>query len=162
MIYFGVELRNMLLTFLATALLAFTIVDPSPRNTDAAEAKNPAWQAEWEKTVAAAKNEGQVTVYISGYEEVLPEFEKEYPGIKVVTVSGRGSQLAQRLITERRGEKYLADVFNAGGVTTYGQLYLAKVLEPIKPALILPEITDNSLWNQKKHHYSRSGRSIHF
>ena len=70
------------------------------------------------KNCLAPKNEGQVTVYISGYEAVLPEFEKEYPGIKVVSVSGRGSQFAQRLITERRGEKYLADVLNAGGVTT--------------------------------------------
>jgi iron(III) transport system substrate-binding protein len=85
---------------------------------------------------------------------VLPEFEKEYPEIKLISVSGRGSQLAQRLITERRGEKYLADVFNSGGVTTHGQLYMAKVLDPIKPALILPEITDTSKWYQKRHHYN--------
>jgi len=39
MIYFGVELRNMILTVLLTALLAFTIIDPSPRNADTAEAK---------------------------------------------------------------------------------------------------------------------------
>ena len=55
MIYFGVELRNMMLTVLPTALLAFTIIDPSPRNADAAEAKQPAWQAEWEKTLAAGE-----------------------------------------------------------------------------------------------------------
>ena len=120
----------------------------------AAESK-PAWQAEWDKTLEAAKKEGQVTVYISGYEEVLPEFQKEYPEIKLVSVTGRGSQLAQRLIAERRGEKYLADVFNAGGVTTYGQLHAAaKVLDPIKPALILPEVVDPSSWYQKQHHYT--------
>jgi len=119
----------------------------------AAEVK-PAWQEGWEKILAAAKKEGQVTVYISGYEAVLPEFEKEYPEIKLISVSGRGSQLAQRLITERRGDKYLADVFNAGGVTTHGQLHMAKVLDPIKPALILPEIIDTSKWYQKRHHYN--------
>ena len=119
----------------------------------AAESK-PAWQVEWEKTVEAAKKEGQVTVYISGYEEVLPEFQKEYPDIKLVSVTGRGSQLAQRLIAERRGDKYLADVFNSGGVTTYGQLHAAKVLDPIKPLLILPEVTDTSRWYQKQHHYT--------
>jgi len=32
-----------------------------------AQAK-PAWQVEWEKTIEAAKKEGQVAVYISGYE----------------------------------------------------------------------------------------------
>jgi len=119
----------------------------------AAESKAP-WRAEWEKVLAGAKKEGQVSVYISGYEEVLPEFEKEYPDVKVVAVTGRGSQLAQRMLAERRGDKYLADVFNAGGVTTYGQLYKAKVLDPIKPALLLPEVADTSKWYEKKHHYA--------
>jgi iron(III) transport system substrate-binding protein len=119
----------------------------------AADAK-PAWQAEWERVLAAAKKEGQVSIYISGYEEVLPEFQKEYPEIKVIAVTGRGSQVAQRMIAERRGDKYLADVFNSGGVTTYGQLYAAKVLDPIKPALILPEITDVTKWYLGKHHYN--------
>jgi len=118
-----------------------------------AEAR-PAWQAEWEKTVAAAKKEGQVAVYISGYEEILPEFQKEYPEIKVVPITGRGSQLGQRLLAERRAEKYLADVVNAGGVTTFQQLFPNKVFDPLKPALLLPEITDTSKWYQGKHHYS--------
>jgi ABC-type Fe3+ transport system substrate-binding protein len=120
---------------------------------EAAEAK-PARQAEWETVLAAAKKEGQVTVYMSGYEEVLPEFAKEYPDIKLVSATGRGSQLAQRMMAERRGDKFLADVFSSGGVTTYGQLYMAKVLDPIRPALILPEVTDPSRWYQKKHHYA--------
>jgi ABC-type Fe3+ transport system substrate-binding protein len=114
----------------------------------------PPWQAEWEKVLAAARNEGQVAVYISGYEEVLPEFAKDYPDIKPVSVTGRGSQLAQRMIAERRGDKFLADVFSSGGVTTYGQLYKAKVLDAIKPALLLPEVTDPSGWYQNKHHYA--------
>ena len=66
-----------------------------PALAHAAEAK-PAWQLEWEKTLAAAKKEGQVAVYISGYEEVLPDFQKEYPEIKVIAVTGRGSQIGQR------------------------------------------------------------------
>ena len=43
---------------------------------------------------------------------------------------------------------------SAGGVTTYQQLFPAKVFDPIKPALLLPEITDTSKWYQGKHHYS--------
>ena len=53
------------------------------------------------------QKEGQVTVYISGYEEVLPDFQKEYPEIKVSTVTGRGSQISQRLLAERRAENIL-------------------------------------------------------
>jgi iron(III) transport system substrate-binding protein len=153
MIYPTQRFRLMVLAISVSGFFGFSAVGPSDRFAHAAEVK-PAWQEEWEKVLAAAKKEGQVTVYISGYEAVLPEFEKEYPEIKLISVSGRGSQLAQRLITERRGDKYLADVFNSGGVTTHGQLYMAKVLDPIKPALILPEITDTSKWYQKRHHYN--------
>ena len=153
MIYPTQRFRLMVLAISVSGFFGFSAVGPSDRFAHAAEVK-PAWQEEWEKVLAAAKKEGQVTVYISGYEAVLPEFEKEYPEIKLISVSGRGSQLAQRLITERRGDKYLADVFNSGGVTTHGQLHMAKVLDPIKPALILPEITDTSKWYQKRHHYN--------
>lgn len=124
-----------------------------PAISQSAESK-AAWQREWEKTLEAARKEGQLTVYISGYEEVLPDFQKEYPEIKVLSVTGRGSQLGQRLLAERRAEKYLADVVSAGGVTTYQQLHVAKVFDPIKPVLILPEITDTSKWYQNRHHYA--------
>ena len=123
-------------------------------NTCGAGESKPGWQREWEKTLGAAKKEGKVAIYISGYEEVLPDFQKEYPEIIVTAVSGRGSQIGQRLIAERRGEKFLADVVSSGGVTTYQQLHVAKVFDPIKPALLLPEITDTSKWYQGMHHYA--------
>ena len=123
------------------------------QRSDAAQA-SPAWQQEWEKTLEAAKKEGQVTVYISGYEAVLPDFEKEFPDIKVVAVTVRGNQLGQRLLAERRAEKYIADVVSSGGNPNYQQFYLAKALDPIKPALILPEVTDQTKWYLEKHQYS--------
>ena len=124
-------------------------------NSDARAAQSkPAWQAEWEKIVEAAKKEGQLSIYISGYEEILPDFQKEFPEIKVNPVTGRGSQIGQRLIAERRAEKFLADIVSSGGVTTYQQLFPAKVFDPIKPALLLPEINDLSKWYQGKHHYT--------
>src|SRR5437867_3720345 len=101
----------------------------------AAQAK-PDWQQEWEKTLEAAKKEGQVTIYISGYEAVLPHFEKEFPEIKLTAVTARGNQLGQRLLSERRAEKYLADVVSSGANPNYQQFYLAKALDPITPALI--------------------------
>src|SRR5258705_8056504 len=107
----------------------------------AAQAK-PAWQQELEKILEAAKKEGQVTVYISGYEAVLPYFEKEFPEIKVTAVTARGNQLGQRLLSERRAEKYLADVVSSGANPNYQAFYAAKALDPIKSALLLPEVTD--------------------
>ena len=130
----------------------FAVTTGVPVGTlDAAELKT---EAEWEKTVEAAKKEGQIVIYISGYEAVLPDFKKEFPDIKVVAVSLRGNQLGQRLLAERRAEKYIADVVSSGVNPNYQQFYLAKALDPIKPGLALPEIIDQSKWYLKKHQYS--------
>ena len=123
----------------------------SPPVLPAAEPK----QAEWEKTVRAAEQEGQVVVYIAGYEAVVEAgvFQKAYPKIKVVTVTGSGTQLAPRIAAERRAEKYLADVYNGGGNSLYQVLHLGKMLEPIKPALLMPEVADESKWWEGRHKY---------
>ena len=47
------------------------------------------WQKEWEKTLAEAKKEGQVSIYIYRYEPLLSDFRKEYPWLNVVSVTGR-------------------------------------------------------------------------
>jgi hypothetical protein len=74
-----------LLLQLGTIVLLLAVPMLAPINpVQAAEAKKPARQQEWEKVLATAKKEGQVAIYISGYEEILPEFQKEYPEIKVV------------------------------------------------------------------------------
>jgi hypothetical protein len=93
-----------------------------PRNTalgtgsvKSAEIK-PAWQTEWEKTVEAAKKEGQVNDYITGWGAVLNagKFQKRYPEIRVVGVRGQKNQIVQRVLAERRAGKYFADVVSAG------------------------------------------------
>jgi hypothetical protein len=68
--------RSRLQTTLTVLLTLVSVIGAlAPCNAYGAEAK-PALQVEWEKTLAAAKKEGQVAVYISGYEEILPEFQK--------------------------------------------------------------------------------------
>jgi iron(III) transport system substrate-binding protein len=123
----------------------------------AAESK-PAWQIEWEKTVAAAEREGRFTPYIFDQGPVTLEtvqaFEKTYPKIKVNQLRGRGNDLGPRIIAERRAEKYLADIFTGGKGTALATLYAGKTLEPIKPALILPEILDETKWWQGRHKYA--------
>jgi iron(III) transport system substrate-binding protein len=129
--------------------------------TTAGQAKSLAaladsWKADWEQTVAAAKKEGEVSFYGSqGYEKVFELFQQKYPEIKVNSVTNlRGSEHGQRVMTERRAGKYLVDLF-INGVVTPIQVYLkANILEPIRPALILPEVTDESKWWNGKHHYA--------
>lgn len=87
------------------------------------------WKEEWQKTVTAAKKEGQVNVYMSGYGALLDSgaFQRAYPGIKIVAVTGRGNQITQRVLAERRAGKYLADIISTGVPFPYPQLYRAKV-----------------------------------
>jgi iron(III) transport system substrate-binding protein len=122
----------------------------------AAELK-PAWQMEWEKTLEAAEKEGQLTPYIFDLGpvtvEVVQAFEKAFPKIKVNQLRARGADLGPRIIAERRAGKYLVDVFSGGKGTAHGTLYLGKVLNPIQPLLILPEVLDPSKWWQGRHKY---------
>ena len=100
------------------------------------------WNKDWERTVAAAKKEGQVTVYIYRYEGLLQDFKRDYPGINVVAVTGRGNDLTNRIMAERRGGKFIADIYSGGTNSLYNTLYKGKALDPLKPLLILPEVTD--------------------
>ena len=113
------------------------------------------WKEEWEKTVRAAELEGQLTLYGCCYEydRVLEGFRKKYPKIKVSTLLGAGGQIGSRILAERRGGKYLADIFSAGANTLHDVLYKAQALEPIKPLLILPEVLDLSKWYEGEHRY---------
>ncbi len=114
------------------------------------------WQKDWEETLAAARKEGQVNVYIYRYERLLPDFKKDFPGINVVSVTGRGNELTTRLMTERRAGRYIADVYSGGTGGNFNVLYKGKALDPIKPALILPEVVDESKWYGKEHRYAEA------
>ena len=112
------------------------------------------WKAQWEQTLQAAKKEGRVTIYGSRrYDRVFSQFQKKYPEIKVSLFLGSGGSLVQRIMSERRAGKFLADVFAGGANTGYNGFYKRGLLAPIKPTLVLPEILDQSKWYKGKHRY---------
>jgi iron(III) transport system substrate-binding protein len=114
------------------------------------------WRAEWGKTLEAAKREGQLMLY-GGMEiahpEILEAFNREYPYIKIGTVTGRAPEMMARITAERRAGKYLADLL-ASGPNGPRMLYLAKALDPIAPQLLLPDVTDTSKWYGGRHWYA--------
>jgi len=116
----------------------------------------PAWQATWEKTVAAAKKEGKLNFYVGRYgsEPLLNEFRKEFPEIRLVTVNGAGNSLGTRIIAEMRAGHVVADLFSGGANTNYEVLYEGKALDSIKATLILPEVLDESKWYEGRHRYT--------
>jgi iron(III) transport system substrate-binding protein len=113
------------------------------------------WKMEWEKALEAAKKEGQISVYGGDtFESFLRSaFQKKYPEINVNFIGGRAPVVRPKLITERRAGKYLVDLVLTGPGTPYRMLYKNKALDPIGPALLLPEVLDQSKWWQAKHHY---------
>lgn len=131
-------------------LVGFLVVG----HVEAGEAPN--WQVEWNRTVRAAEQEGQVSVSIGGYGAIVESgaFQKAYPKIKINYITGAGTDLSARYIAERRAGKYLLDVYNGGGVSLYRVLYLGKALDPIRPALVLPEVADAAKWFEGKHKYA--------
>jgi len=120
----------------------------------AAEVK-PAWQAEWDKTVKAAEDEGAVVLYVTGaFEPVFREtFQKKFPKIKVTLVTGRGPDLSQRIMSERRAEKFAVDLYIGGNISPITVFHKAKILEPVKNLLFHPEVLDTTAWYEGKHHY---------
>ena len=61
---------------------------------------NPPWQAEWERTVQAAKKEGEVRLWGDQeitHPDIVAAFTKEYPFVRPVTVSGRVGELMPRI-----------------------------------------------------------------
>jgi iron(III) transport system substrate-binding protein len=110
-----------------------------------------AWKNEWEKTIEAGKREAEVSIYGPHnpmYRRLLDLFQKSFPGIKISFVPGKGSDLTQKILTERRAGKYLADLV-MGGSSTYAA-YPPGVLERLRPHLLLPETYDEAAWWQKQ------------
>ena len=116
------------------------------------------WSSDWMQTVAAAKKEGRLNLYVGRYGQaaLLDEFKKDYPDIRVVSVNGTGDQLATRIAAEARAGKTIADIYSGGPNSSYSSLYRGRILDSIKSAFILPEVLDESKWYGGKHIFTDS------
>jgi len=131
---------------------------------ETAAAEKASWQLEWEKTVQAAKQEGQIVIYAAlgpYHPQIFTEFQKDHPEIKATIVHGNSSRISPRLLSERRAGKYLADVYLGGPTSLYG-FHQNKLFDPLAPLLVLPEVVDPSLWWEGKHVYIESERRYIF
>jgi len=104
---------------------------------------------EWEKILAAGKKEGKVAmigpVGADRRDVLVDPFQKKY-GITVEYLADRGAGIGPRLSTERGAGQYLLDVTVTG--TTTGLLVLLPpgMLDPLEPALVLPDVKDPKQW----------------
>jgi iron(III) transport system substrate-binding protein len=127
----------------------------------AAGAGTTAGGAEWDQLVAAAKAEGKVVVYgpptAETRDQIPAAFEKRF-GIPMEYLAVAGGDAATRVTSEHGAGVYTADVMIAGADSMFrflaagGQVEndTMGVLAPLRPALILPEVTDPSKYRNGK------------
>src|SRR4030095_1125292 len=117
-----------------------------------ASAQSKGSDKEWQEILNAAKQEGKVVVAGSPdpvmRNEIIPKFTAR-TGIPIEFIAGRSSQIVSRVETERSAGIYSVDVFLAGPDTTATELY-GKLIDPLKPLLVIPEVIDGSKWKNGK------------
>ena len=107
----------------------------------------------WDKLVADAKKEGKVVIIAPSdpqVREAIPAAFKAKYGITVEYLGGRSSDMAARLRTERQSGIYTIDVALSGTLTMASIFYGEKMLDPLRPALIDPQVIDGSKWKSGK------------
>jgi len=132
----------------AVLIYLFTLVS-------SASAQTP---RDWDKLVAAAEKEGEVTIYgqaRAGVAKAIHAFTEAYPKIKINFVGGQGSDLSKKVLAERRAGKNLVDVAIGGGATLI-VYHKAGALKSLPEILVSPEVRDQSKWWGRKHFYSDS------
>ena len=137
---------------LFSIVLALCCANPEPIRAATVEAS----RQEWNRTIKGAEKEGQLVLYANeGIEGSVEDFQKRFPRVKVVLVSGRSGQLVTRLMAERRAGKFIADVAKLG-TGSASSLYRAQPfpLQPVEGQLFLSEVTDKSKWWQGRHQYA--------
>jgi iron(III) transport system substrate-binding protein len=121
------------------------------------------WQEEWDRVLQAAKKEGKVAmigpVGADRRDALTIAFEKKY-GISVEYHADSGAGILPRLSAERKADRYLWDVVVTGTTTGLENLIPARVLDPLEPNLILPEIKDLKLWRNGALEFLDPGRQL--
>ncbi len=115
------------------------------------------FQAEWDALIAAAQEEGELTMAFGGaagrmYRGITQFFGEKF-GITPVVSTGSGSAQVNRVLAERTAGRFLVDSIYAGATSATTRLIPADAAEPIANLFMHPEVTDLSLWYQGKHWY---------
>jgi len=141
-----------LVTVVAMVMVMVTVSSVPMANAD-----------EWDKVLAAAKKEGTVSMIGplgSKVRDTLTQnFEKKY-GIKVDYLGDRGSGIGPKLTAERNAGKFLWDVAITGTTTSLKVLLPVGMLDPIEPALLLPQVKDPKQWRGGAIEYVDAGKHV--
>jgi iron(III) transport system substrate-binding protein len=111
------------------------------------------WQKQWDSWVAGAKKEGKLVLATGPSPEArikVPEAFKKAFGVEIEYLGGSSSELANRLRSEEGSNQYTVDISISGASTSYGTFYAEKMVVPVKPYLIRPDVLDPAVWSTGK------------
>lgn len=121
------------------------------------------WEETWEKVVNEGRKEGSVVIISALGSEVATTmnqaFSKKY-GVAIEFNSGRGAEIAQKIITQRRAGLHVTDIFMGGATSGINTLKPAGAFDPLERAFILPEVVDPKNWLNEKLTFVDRDRTI--
>lgn len=103
----------------------------------------------WEKVVESSKTEGKLALFVPPgrpVRDTMTMFQNAFPHIQLEITAATGRVLIQRITAERKAGAYLWDIYIGGPGTLNHSLKPAGFLDPIKSALILPDVMDEKKW----------------
>ncbi len=116
------------------------------------------WKQKWDTALAQAKKEGKVVVLGPPGDRIRDAitqgFAKAFPDISLEFSGARGGELATRVKAERDAGIYSVDIVINGTSTANSYFKPMKSLDPIEPALILPEVLDPKKWRDDRLEFS--------
>ncbi len=152
------QISLLILYLITSLLLASSCTPPTPATIPAPEeVKQPTSQIspqdavrdEWNKILASARKEGNLTIYSSIGTEirvVLGEaFKKKY-GIDVAFTTAKGVEIAQKVMRERQNGIYMVDVYIGGITDVINTLKPGGHVASLRPFLVLPEVKNPEAW----------------
>ena len=139
---------------------------PPPQATPTATPDAAAlFQAEWDALIAAAHEEGQLSLVFGGGGanfRPLAAFFGEKFGIEMIIATGSGRAGVERTLAEQTAGRYLVDAMYGGATPVATRMIPANALDPIADLFMRPDVTDKSLWYGGRHWYTDPPQQFQF
>jgi iron(III) transport system substrate-binding protein len=107
------------------------------------------WKARWDRTVEAAKKEGELNISGPsgrGWRDYMMKFQEAYPEIEVKITPSAGRAFWPRVVKEYEVGQHLWDLRIGGTDNLSYKLKGQGYLDSVRDELILPEVTDPKNW----------------
>ena len=145
--------------FLGTAMGAAAAAACAPAAAPAAPAApappvgapRAAWEVDWDRLVAAAKQEGKLSAFTltgSGYRKALEEFERSF-GVNVDHQAEASASIwVPKMQKEREAGVYTFDIVVSPPNSALLRLKPVGAWNPVRPVIFRPDVLDDGVWRE--------------